>query len=92
MMKGAICYAFYAHLQQVSVRTGDSVLAGTIIGLTGMSGNASTLPIDQAHLHFEVRTIPATGKGLGNHLDPALFFPLPEAENQNFASPSISKG
>jgi len=88
--KGSTYYAFYAHLEQVFVRTGDSVPAGQIIGLSGMSGNAKKLPVDQAHLHFEVRTIPRTSTGLPNHLDPSLFFPLPEAENQNFVSPTVS--
>lgn len=79
---GKTLYAFYAHLGRVDVFEGVMAEEGTPVGTTGRSGKgAGHLPIDEAHLHFEIRTIPATGKGLGNHLDPALFFKTPEAEN-----------
>ena len=41
---------YYAHLNSVPVQKGDFVNAGTIIGLSGNTGN-STGP----HLHYEVR-------------------------------------
>jgi murein DD-endopeptidase MepM/ murein hydrolase activator NlpD len=44
----------YAHLSRVSVRQGQWVAQGALIGRTGKSGNASerrTLP----HVHFELR-------------------------------------
>jgi murein DD-endopeptidase MepM/ murein hydrolase activator NlpD len=48
-------YAFYAHLQTTFVVTGADVREGQLLGYTGRSGRgASQLPIDQAHLHFEV--------------------------------------
>jgi murein DD-endopeptidase MepM/ murein hydrolase activator NlpD len=40
----------YAHLSQVSVACGESILQGGSLGLAGSTGN-STGP----HLHFEVR-------------------------------------
>jgi murein DD-endopeptidase MepM/ murein hydrolase activator NlpD len=43
-------HTVYAHLSQVNVRCGQSVLKGNTIGLAGSTGN-STGP----HLHFEVR-------------------------------------
>jgi murein DD-endopeptidase MepM/ murein hydrolase activator NlpD len=63
-------YAFYAHLSAVFPMEGDEVREGELIGFTGKTGNASNLPADEEHLHFEIRTRPHTGKGLGGHLDP----------------------
>jgi murein DD-endopeptidase MepM/ murein hydrolase activator NlpD len=40
----------YGHLSQIRVRQGDRVSLGTVLGLSGNTGN-STAP----HLHFEVR-------------------------------------
>jgi len=47
---GAGTDTLYAHLQSVTVRVGDTVAAGDIIGTVGQTGNA-TAP----SLHFEVR-------------------------------------
>ena len=40
----------YGHLSQIRVRQGDRISLGTVVGLSGNTGN-STAP----HLHFEVR-------------------------------------
>jgi len=40
----------YAHMSQFKVHTGDTVKAGQVLGLGGMTGNASG-----THLHMEVR-------------------------------------
>ena len=45
----------YGHLSQVNVRQGDRISIGTVLGLSGNTGN-STAP----HLHFEVRMNNAT--------------------------------
>ncbi len=55
----------YAHLDQVSVRCGDSVAQGKVIGLSGKSGNATG-----PHLHFEVR-VP------GGFINPIKVLPTP---------------
>lgn len=45
-------FTLYAHLQSVSVKVGDTVIKGQIIGTMGNSGNSYG-----AHLHFEVRNV-----------------------------------
>jgi murein DD-endopeptidase MepM/ murein hydrolase activator NlpD len=60
-------YAFYAHLSHCLVSTMKDAREGEVVGLTGISGNAGgTSP----HLHFEIRTDPWPGKGLGGRIDP----------------------
>jgi RHS repeat-associated protein len=49
-------YTFYAHLEESTVDTGDTVTAGQEIGTVGTSGNASNLTGDNVHLHFEIGT------------------------------------
>jgi len=39
----------YAHLTSISVRAGDPVQGGQVLGLSGSSGDATA-----AHLHFEI--------------------------------------
>lgn len=58
---GAYDYLF-AHLSETRVRVGDKVRPGTIVGLTGSTGNSSG-----PHLHFEVR--PANGR-YGSDVNP----------------------
>ncbi|MFF3905792.1 peptidoglycan DD-metalloendopeptidase family protein [Streptomyces sp. NPDC001848] len=57
-------YTQYAHLSAISVRDGQSVVAGQRIGRSGSTGN-STGP----HLHFEVRT----GPDFGSDIDPVAY-------------------
>jgi murein DD-endopeptidase MepM/ murein hydrolase activator NlpD len=57
--KGATAtyYTLYAHLATTSVKVGQSVSGGDIIGVMGSTGNVQ-YPI---HLHFEVKTVGTTG-------------------------------
>ncbi|WP_328672898.1 transglycosylase family protein [Streptomyces sp. NBC_00328] len=57
-------YTQYGHLSAISVKSGQSVVAGQRIGRSGSTGN-STGP----HLHFEVRT----GPGFGSDIDPLAY-------------------
>lgn len=42
-------YTLYAHLDKMSVKVGDAVKQGTVIGMMGKTGDATGI-----HLHFEV--------------------------------------
>ena len=68
--KGRALYAFYAHLLSLDVSTGQRVGEGDQIGRTGESGNARGMPHDDRHLHFEFRTEPTPGLGLGGRISP----------------------
>ncbi len=62
--------AWYAHLTESYVKTGDRIARGQIVGISGNTGR-STGP----HLHFEMRT------QQGIILDPEHFFFLPYEEH-----------
>lgn len=57
----AVYYSFYAHLSEISVKYGESVKRGTVLGKTGVTGNAYNLSGLDEHLHFEYRTSPKHG-------------------------------
>jgi murein DD-endopeptidase MepM/ murein hydrolase activator NlpD len=57
----------YAHLSKRSVKEGDKVQKGQVLGLTGSTGN-STGP----HLHFEIRKDGATVNPL-NYFDKSTY-------------------
>lgn len=63
-------YAFYAHLSEITVKVGDVISKGDIIGKTGNTGNASTMKGDDQHLHFECRTSSNLGIGLVGRVSP----------------------
>lgn len=46
-------YTLYAHLRDISVREGQAVSAGAVIGRMGNTSN-SPIPIQQSHVHFEI--------------------------------------
>lgn len=54
-------YSFYAHLSSVSVKYGETVQKGTMLGKSGTTGNAYNLTEEEEHLHFEYRTSPKHG-------------------------------
>ena len=71
---GQKLYAAYAHLSAVEVAEGQSVTRGQRIGLTGDSGNARGMTGKDLHLHFEIRTMPRPGVGLGGRVSPLQVF------------------
>lgn len=62
---GGKVWTLYAHLSASSVRVGDTVQAGQVIGKSGNSGNSSG-----PHLHFEVRQ---GANKYGNTVNPMKF-------------------
>jgi len=70
--KGRELFAVYGHLQTIEVATGQYVGEGERLGLSGQTGNAKGQHYTEAHLHFEIRTQPHAGLGLGHRLDPML--------------------
>jgi peptidoglycan LD-endopeptidase LytH len=71
---GQARYAFYAHLKDVYVKAGQAVKLDDPIGTTGKTGNASNLPADEDHLHFEIRKKVYLGKGLAGRVSPLSVF------------------
>ena len=73
-------YTFYAHMNTVKVKTGMSVIQGTVIGTVGATGN-----VTGPHLHFEVRTNPVWNRK--NFIDPESVLkienPNPIKQNNN---------
>lgn len=47
-------YHYYAHLQRVDVRLGQTVKAGEPLGLLGRTGKNAIMPRSPTHLHFMV--------------------------------------
>jgi murein DD-endopeptidase MepM/ murein hydrolase activator NlpD len=72
--RGHTLYAFYAHLQSVSVAVGDVVTLDQEIARTGASGNARGLSNVENHLHFEIREKAECGTGLLDRLSPIRIF------------------
>lgn len=72
-----VVYFFYAHLSEINSNlSGNSLVkCGDIIGRTGSTGNANNMTsiLLGSHLHFEVRKIERTGRGIANRIDPAPF-------------------
>ena len=69
--EGEVAWAFYAHLSAIIVNVGEEVTEGTIIGKTGITGNAKKMTGEDQHLHFEYRTKAGyVGTGLNNRKDP----------------------
>jgi hypothetical protein len=58
----------YAHLDRISVRTGDTVVRGIAIGTVGATGYVRKKGGDGSHLHFEVYN-------QGKRVDPLQFLP-----------------
>ena len=49
-------YTLYAHLARIApgLREGAEVTRGQVIGVMGHSSGGYTIPVDRAHLHFEI--------------------------------------
>ena len=82
-------YTYYAHMSQnsITVRSGDNVKQGQVIGKMGNSGDSRG-----THLHFEVRV---GGDSNANRVDPLEYVsidnPRPGCVDFSLTSTSISK-
>ena len=72
--KADTLFAFYAHLSRIDVKPGQRVAKGDVIGLTGNTGNASSMRGADQHLHFELRSRPWPGRGLDGRYSPLEIF------------------
>lgn len=71
----------YAHLSKTSVRTGQNIKAGDVVGLSGITGNTNG-----PHLHYEERFYPFT---YWNHYKPV--FPDWKPANQRWLGTILKK-
>lgn len=64
-------YFIYYHMSKITVIKGQSVNAGDIIGLSGITGvrDGTCGP----HLHFEIKSANTFGDRLNNRVNPALY-------------------
>ena len=72
--EGKQLWAFYAHLEKVFVEVGNPVDRNQLICKTGESGNAAGMPVQDQHLHFEVRTAAQPRLGLQDRISPLKVF------------------
>ncbi|AOY00087.1 M23 family metallopeptidase [Jeongeupia sp. USM3] len=82
-LAGLGLYAAYAHLSRIDVKQGQAVTLGQRVGTTGCTGNAAGMVGADQHLHFEIRTEPLPGLGLGGRISPLQVFgvcPMTKAE------------
>ena len=79
-------YTLYAHLASTTVKVGQSVAGGDIIGVMGKTGN-DAYPI---HLHFEVKTVGVTG----DSSNPSAYWGYTphEAQNYGYVDPDFVVG
>ena len=72
-------YLRYAHVKSASVKVGQKVNSGNLIGYSGISGNAKKTY--SPHLHFEITNKPAPPKGLNYKCNPSFYVNIiPEAK------------
>ncbi len=67
---------YYGHQNSISVKVGDKVKSGTMIGYMGNTGNVICGPYsDGTHLHYGYRPAEADrNNGYGGFVDPTPFF------------------
>lgn len=72
-------YSFYSHLEKVSVRVGDVVRAGDMLGNMGYTGAAGN-----RHLHFSLHRIDPASLGVPDSIPMRALMTLDAARNGNF--------
>ena len=77
IVRGSTVRIMYCHLDSVSVKEGDSVTNGDIIGKVGKTGNAAKMTDSEVHVHIEAATggsSPSKGNN-ANRVNPELYIP-----------------
>jgi peptidoglycan LD-endopeptidase LytH len=77
-------FVAYSHLSRIDVRADQLVKLGQQIGLTGNTGNAVSMRGVDQHLHFELRTMVAPGRGLVGRESPRALFGVCPLETPMF--------
>ncbi len=80
-------YLFYAHLNSFSVKAGDEVKSGQVIGKSGTTGYGSS---KDPHLHFEIRN-KVSAPGLNSRCNPAFFVNYKNENNMSESEKEYQK-
>ncbi len=78
----------YCHLQSIDVKEGDKIEVGQVLGKTGKSGNAYTVPFK--HLHIELSTDHFVS--MKNYVDPEPYLATSYGDNPNSPNHADCKG
>lgn len=63
----------YAHLEEITVKVGDTLDTGVKLGILGQSGNAEGEPASEAHVHFEIYSNDGGRSDAKRYIDPSSF-------------------
>ncbi len=73
---GESVYFQYSHLSETSMKEGQTVKEGDVVGKTGKTGNAKDMTKDEEHLHFGVSTTESPQSGMDTYKDPATYMTI----------------
>jgi|GEM_PF-4216383 len=77
---GKTLYYQYSHLSESSIKEGQQVKEGEVLGKTGKTGNAANLTEDEEHLHFGVSTTATPQTGMDTYKNPEDYMKIETPE------------